>query len=105
MRARNPAGSEEVSEAPGPVSDVTSANVIGAGVAEAGGEVAVSTPTAEPSRAATMMKDRKRRCILCEPPGFRRHTRACQKPDICSAAYERGKGTSTSFGGKAHGMS
>ena len=37
MRAKKPAGSEDVSGALGPVSDVTSASVMGAGDAEADG--------------------------------------------------------------------
>ena len=53
IRAKKPAGSEEVSGALGPVSDVTNARVIGAGEAEADGVLRLSVASAIPTAPAT----------------------------------------------------
>ena len=56
MRAMNPAGSDEVSGALGPVSDVTRANVIGAGDEAEAGAARPNVPTAEPMQTAATRK-------------------------------------------------
>ncbi len=69
MRAKKPAGSLDVSGALGPVSDVTSASVMGAGDAEAEGAFRLTAPRADPTTATTSMELRTRRRIY-QPPGI-----------------------------------